>query len=303
MKVLITGASGLIGGRLIRHLLAAGGVEIHAASRVQRVWPDGVWGTLVDFSEPRTLEEACENADAVVNLASMSEAACAGDPYAALRANGGGTLTLVSAAARAQVPRFVQVSTNKVYGNNPVGTITEDSPGVPQSHYAITHRLAEDYARSQHVNSVIFRLANGFGAPVTTASGGWDVIINGMCREAVLKRQITIRSSGRTWRNFIPLSDVVCALRLALANMPPGIYNLGAAQSMTLRGAADRIASLCRETLGFQPNVHVGTTMGDEATSPLDYCISKLSLSGFTPEASFEEEVKATLLRALAISP
>ncbi|MBA3656401.1 MAG: NAD-dependent epimerase/dehydratase family protein, partial [Gemmatimonadaceae bacterium] len=66
--VLVTGASGLIGGRLIEHLTARDDVAIRAASRVARNWPKTVDGRLVDYSLAATLSEACQGVDAVVNL-------------------------------------------------------------------------------------------------------------------------------------------------------------------------------------------------------------------------------------------
>ncbi len=301
MRVLITGASGLVGGRLIRRLLESPDVQIRAASRIVRAWPDGVEGCVADIAQPATLHNACGQMDAVVNLSLMAERFCRIDPQAALRVNGGGTLALASAAASAGVSRFVQVSTYKVYGDNPSGLVTEETPCRPQSHYAITHRVAEDYATSQHPNSVVFRLANGFGAPVDAAADCWDIIVNEMCRQAAVDRRISIRSAGRGWRNFVPMNDVVRALRSGTIDLPAGTYNLGSPQSMTLRGVAERVAHVCGDTLGFFPSVSAAAAVDGEQPVPLDYRIEKLAASGFKSSASIDEEVGRTLLTSQAI--
>jgi len=295
-RILIIGASGLIGGRLIEHLIESGHWRIRAASRIMRAWPGVVEGCVTDTSRPATLHAACENVDAAVNLSSMTERSCAIDPQAALMANGGGTLAWVLAASKVGVPRFVQVSTYKVYGNNPRGRLTEDSPATPQSHYAITHRVAEDYAMSLHPNSVVFRLANGFGAPVNAAVGAWDIIANEMCREAVVDRRATIRSSGRAWRNFVPMSDVVRALHAAALGLPSGRYHLGSPESMSLLSLAERIARVCADTLGFSPQVTTGTVEAGEMPARLDFRIDKLVNAGFAPATTFDDEVRRTLL-------
>jgi UDP-glucose 4-epimerase len=299
VKLLITGASGLVGGRLIQHLLAAGGVEIRAASRVRRDWPASVEGCVADLGQPGTLEEACRGTNAVINLASMAERFCSLDPQAALRVNGGGTLSLASAAAAAGVLRFVQVSSCKIYGDNLQGAVTEETPPRPRSHYAITHRLAEDYAISQQANCVVVRLANGFGAPVDARVDCWDIIVNQMCRQAVVDRQIVIRSSGRAWRNFVPMQDVVRALQYAIEGAPAGIYNMGAPHSMTLAGTAEQVAVLCEKTFGWRPSIKLGPGAPGERNPPLDYRSEKLARTGFASRASFEEEVTATLLMAM----
>lgn len=300
MRVLVTGASGLVGGRLIRHLLEyKNDVQVRAASRVVRAWPAGVEGCVTDHGQPRTLDDACKQVDAVVNLASMAERLCALDPHAALRVNGGGTLALAAAASNAGVSRFVQVSTCKVYGKHLDGVVTEDTPCQPSSHYAITHRAAEDYALSQHPNSVVLRVANGFGVPVDVAADCWDIIVNQMCREAAMDRRIVIRSSGRAWRNFVPMHDVVRALRSATTDLPAGLYNMGSSQSVTLRGVAERVAAVCAKTLEWLPSISVGAPVEGERCVPLDYRIDKLARAGFTPTASFDEEVSGTLLASL----
>jgi UDP-glucose 4-epimerase len=298
MRVLITGASGFVGGRLIAYLRESGDLQLRAASRIVRTWPEGVEGCVIDIARPATLRDACREMDAVINLSSMAERFCSIDPQIALRVNAGGTLALVLAAASAGVSRFVQVSTSKVYGNNPGGLLTEETPCKPQSPYAVTHRAAEDYVTSQHPKGVVFRLANGFGAPIDAGVNCWNLIVNEMCRQAAVERRITIRSSGQAWRNFVPMHDVVRALQAAATGLPHGTYNLGSSQSMQLRSVAERVAQVCREMLGFSPSVNTTAAVEGEQTVPLDYRIEKLARAGFKPTASFDEEVGRTLLAA-----
>ena len=304
MRVLVAGASGLVGARLIEHLLRAepGAVYVRAASRIERAWPAGVDGSVVRLDDPGTLDAACRAVDAVINLASMDERSCAADPQLGLRVNAGGTMALALAATAAGVKRFVQVSTYKVYGNSPSGVVTEDTATRPQSHYAITHRAAEDYARSQHPHPVVFRLANGFGAPVESSAGSWSIIVNGMCYDAAWKRHIAIRSSGRSWRNFIPMHDVVQALAAAARDLPAGTYNLGSPSSITLRDMADQVAQTCHETLGFRPRVTVGEVVGEDESQPLNFVISRLQEAGISPGGSYTAEIAATLRAAAEYS-
>lgn len=297
MKVLITGASGLIGGRLIRYLLGIDDVQIRAASRSPRGWPPRVEGCILVADDPSSHSAACLGVNAVINLAAMPEGECARDPQRALRVNAGGALALTSAAVSAGVDRFVQLSTSKVYGDNLTGRVTEQTLPQPRSHYAITHRAAEDYA-ARHESRIVFRLANGFGAPDDARSTGWDVIVNAMCRQAVVEQRIAIRSSGHEWRNFITLNDIVRALYLAVSDLPEGTYNLGGLSSMRIREVADRVAAACASAFGFTPEITTGRAEGVMESVPLDYCIDKLLAAGFRPSTTLDDELRRTLLAA-----
>jgi UDP-glucose 4-epimerase len=295
MRILVTGASGLVGGRLIQYLLGADNVQIRAASRSVRTWPDGVEGCVADVGRPPTLQEACRGVDVVINLSSMAERMCALDPMEALRVNGGGTLALAIAAANAGVRRFVQLSTYKVYGSNPSGRLAEETLCRPQSHYAITHHVAELYAASQHSNCVILRLANGFGAPANPNVRCWDILTNEFCRQAAVDGRIRVRSSGLAWRNIVPMSDVVRALHAAAVDLPADTYNLGRSESLTLRDLAARVARVCEETFGSYPSITCGAPAPGEAHLPLDYRIDRLAAAGFEPGASIDGELSLTL--------
>lgn len=294
MRLLITGASGLIGGRLVA-ALAADGIAVRAASRIARPWPAGVEGIVWDAADVATTARACAGVDAVVNLAGMPEAACAADPTGALVANCGGTLSLVTAAVG--VGRFVQISTAKVYGNDATGTVSEQSVPRPASHYAITHRASEDYA-ALHPSAVVMRLANGFGMPAPGTANGWDVIVNDFCRQAVIARRIAIRSDGTASRNFVPMEDVITAIRAAAGGLAPGTYNLGSAASMTLREMAERVASAGEQVLGHPVAVSVGAPDAGRPAARLDFRSNRLGEAGVTLGADADKEIARTLMAA-----
>lgn len=302
--VLVVGASGLIGGRLLEALRHDATIRVRAASRAAHAWPAGVDGVVLDGSAD-ALALACEGASVVVNLAAMGEAACADDPEGALMVNVGGTLRLVTAATRARVSRFVQLSTAKVYGPNPHGTVTEATPTRPRSDYAITHLASEHYA-ARHQHAVILRLSNGFGAPIGDVPGAWRVIVNEFCRQAVVDGCIALRGDGAAWRSFVPMHDVVAAIVAAARTLPAGTFNLGGCAA-TLEQMAARTAKVAQDVLGTTVTVRLApkgseSTQAGAASAPLDYRSDRLRSLGIALDASVDDELARTLRAAAALT-
>lgn len=142
MTVLVTGASGFLGRAVVGALLADG----HAVRTLQRR-PSGVEGAddvLGSVVDAPTVQRAVEGVDGVVHLA--AKVSLAGDASEFRAVNVGGTRTLLDAAARAGVARFVQVSSPSVahVGAALAGVGAEPaSPEHARGDYARTKAEAE----------------------------------------------------------------------------------------------------------------------------------------------------------------
>jgi nucleoside-diphosphate-sugar epimerase len=108
--VLVTGASGFLGGAVAAELVRAGH-EVRALQR-RPTGVDGVTDVLGSVTDPALLERAVEGVEGVVHLA--AKVSLAGDPREFHTVNVGGTRLLLDAAERAGVSRFVQVSSPSV---------------------------------------------------------------------------------------------------------------------------------------------------------------------------------------------
>src|SRR6267143_1950356 len=116
MKLLITGGFGYLGGRLAQ-FLAPAGYEILLGTRRQSAPPFWLPQSKVvqtQWSSPTGLEHVCVGVDAVVHLAGMNAQDCAADPVMAVEFNAGATASLLHAAVRQRVRRFIHVSTAHV---------------------------------------------------------------------------------------------------------------------------------------------------------------------------------------------
>lgn len=303
MRVLVTGGFGYVGGRLVQ-ALAATGIRVTAVSRNTRPAPDGVTVATVDWRDAGALSALCTGHDAVVHLAAMNEPDGERDPEGALLDNGLATLRLVEAAVAAGVGRFVYASTAKVFGANPAGVIDETCVPRPASHYAITHRLAEDYVLAKHDKGAfagaVARLSNVVGAPADADVNAWMLIANDFCRQAADKGEIRLSGSGMAWRDFAPMSDVVAAL-CHLAGLPrqhlgDGLFHLGAGRSLRIRDLAATVAgratALMRRPV---PVIAPDPVQGGDAPL-LEWRVDKLAATGWTAHpGALEAEIDATL--------
>jgi predicted dehydrogenase/nucleoside-diphosphate-sugar epimerase len=156
-RVLVTGASGFIGCRLSERLHFGSDWTVRALirtpGRAVRLARMPIEFAIGDLSSPTDLARALEGCDAVVH-AGIGTSWRESERFAV---NVKGTRNLVDAALRADVKRFIHISTLALYGERVTGTITEDTPLQPKKGW--------DYAESKHAAEQIVLEAAGRGLP------------------------------------------------------------------------------------------------------------------------------------------
>jgi len=183
VKILVTGGAGFIGSNFIHHLLDsskdvkvvnydlltyAGNLENLAAIEKDPRYAF-VKGDIADRAQVAALFEA-HNFDVVVNFAAEShvDRSLHIGPEAFIRTNVLGTQILLDAARERKTPRFVQISTDEVYGSlEDGGRFTEQTNIQPNNPYAATKAAADCLVRAAHkshgLNVVTTRCSNNFG--------------------------------------------------------------------------------------------------------------------------------------------
>lgn len=167
MNILVTGATGRVGSRLVPRLLQNGnGVRVlvrnpESASALHAQGADIAQGDLTDTD---SLERAVEGMDAIVHLAAFFRGAT---PEQAQAVNLNGTIALAQAAQAAKVPRFVFTSTTLVYGPGHGARFQEQDPPHPASAYPSSKAAAEQALLTMHsthgLGLGILRLAFVYG--------------------------------------------------------------------------------------------------------------------------------------------
>jgi UDP-glucose 4-epimerase len=306
--VLVTGAGGYLGGRLVQHLERGGRFTVRRGSRAASGDSDAV--ALGELTDEHQLEAACRGAWAVVHLAALNEIDSARDPARAQEINVEGTRRLVRAAGRAGVRRFVYLSTAHVYGAPLAGRIDEDTPTRPAHPYATTHRFAEDIVvgASGGMEVVVLRLSNAIGAPTKPDVDRWTLLVNDLCRQAATTGTLTLRSAGLARRDFIAMSDACAAIEhfllLDAAALPDGPVNLGGGKSARVIDIVELVADRAAVILGERPAIVRPQPSPDEAHPDLDYRIDQLLATGFALRGDLAYEIDETLrLCAAAFGP
>lgn len=158
--ILLTGATGLVGSRLLPRLAQAG-FTCRALVRRDIDAPAGVTALRGDLDDPESLAPAVEGADAVVHLAALFRTQ---DEAAIWRANLDGTRNLI-AAVRASAPgaRFVMASTGNVYDGDAPRPGREDDTCAPTHAYPASKLAAEEHLRDSGLTWSILRLPFVYG--------------------------------------------------------------------------------------------------------------------------------------------
>jgi nucleoside-diphosphate-sugar epimerase len=162
MTVLITGATGLVGTRLLRRLVDAG-VECRAVVRsdTETGLPEGVTPVVADLLEPETLTAATAGVTDVIHLAAVLRTP---DPSLIQRVNVDGTNNLI-AAVKANAPdaRLIMASTSLVYSADQSRPGREDDEVNPSQPYPASKIVAERALRESGLNWSVLRFGFVYG--------------------------------------------------------------------------------------------------------------------------------------------
>ncbi len=235
--VLVTGASGYIGQHLIESLLKDN-VAVQGFSRGPRpVGLSAIEWQRGDVRRLADLQQAVQDCDAVVHLACLPLGQSLQDPLNDFHVNALGTFNVLYAARAAAIRQVVYTSTAQVYGYPEHLPVEEEDVTQPASPYAASKLCGEvlctTFARCYGLGTIILRLFNVYGAPV---DGSERATV-----EAVFMRRVAqglppvIKGDPEEGRDFIHVSDVVRAIRLALDIKRAGkIINVGTGVMTTL---------------------------------------------------------------------
>lgn len=254
MKVLVTGANGLLGHHLVAALQARGDsvqALVLPNEDVSRLQEHSVAVYRGDIRQPETLAEPMQGVEGVFHLAAMMGAWRSMEDYNAVNVKG--TENVCRAALTVGVKRLVHISSAMVYRLWSGVPVTEEAPLMP---------LNEPYAMSKaEGDRLVQKLIARDGLPATivrpgTLFGPGDRMNFGRIADRVRSGKAVIVGSGRNPVPFVYVTDVVDALLLAFdSDRALGqAYNVGHDEPLT---QAELIGAISRELGCMPPTTHV----------------------------------------------
>jgi dTDP-glucose 4,6-dehydratase len=197
------------------------------------------------IEDPGTAQRAMEGCDAVVNFAAESHVdRSIAEQHAFARTHVIGTSVLLDAARELGVERYLQVSTDEVYGSIEEGSFTETSPLNPSSPYSAT-KAAGDLLVSAHfhtygIQAVICRGSNNYGPRQYP-----EKLIPLCVLNALAGDNLPVYGDGKQVRNWLFVEDFARAIDTVLLRGEPGnAYNVGGPDEKENIGVVKRILEL-----------------------------------------------------------
>jgi len=251
MKLLVCGGAGFIGSNFVRQRIREHGDEVrvldkltYAGRRENLADLGDVELVVAGIEDAEAVREAIDGVDAVVNFAAETHVdRSIAEPDAFVRTHAVGTWVLLEAVRAAGV-RYVQVSTDEVYGSIEQGSFTESSPLQPSSPYSATKAgadlLVSSYFHTYGTEAVICRGSNNYG-PYQYP----EKLIPLMVLNALHDDPLPVYGDGLQVRNWIYVEDFCRGIGHALAHGQAGeAYNVGGPDESTNIEVVKRIIEL-----------------------------------------------------------
>src|SRR6187399_151957 len=301
-RLLVTGGAGFIGSCYVRDVLARrDGTEITVLDKLTYAGNKANLATIRDdpemaarftfvrgdIADPAVVEPLVADSDAVVNFAAESHVdRSILDPEAFLATGVIGVHVLLEACRAApDRPRFLQVSTDEVYGSVDEGHAREDAPLAPRSPYAAAKAAGELLVRS-------YVITHGVDAVVTRGSNTYgpyhhpEKLIPLFVTNALDDQPLPLYGDGLQRREWLYVSDHAGAVDFVLRNGASGeTYNVAGPTERTNR----EVVALLLERLGKPWSLvrHVEDRPGHDRRYAMDG--SKLAALGWAPAMPFAD--------------
>lgn len=307
MRVLVTGGAGFIGSNFVRMVAGGNFKEISSVQVLDKLTYAGVLENLKDVSSIPSYDfsqgDVCDHelvgdlindVDAVINFAAESHVDRSISGAADfVQTNIVGVQVLLDAIkASGRKLRFLQVSTDEVYGSIEEGSWTEDFPLLPNSPYSASKAsgelLARSYNKTHGMDVVITRCSNNYGTHHFP-----EKLIPLFITNLMEGKKVPVYGTGENVRDWLHVDDHCRGIYSVLMNGRSGeVYNIGGGRELT----NNEITSLILESMGADESSieYVEDRKGHDLRYSVDWTKINQEL-GYEPKVKFEDGLRETI--------
>jgi len=306
MKILVTGGAGFIGSHFTKMALEGKiGISVSELTVLDKLTYAGKLENLSplqlqkdfmfvqgDITDSKIVSETTKNMDLVVNFAAESHVDRSIDSsHEFLKSNVIGVGVLLEACLRNRVTRFVQVSTDEVYGTIDEGSWNEEFSLNPNSPYAASKAasdlLVQAFHRTHKLDTIITRCSNNYGSQQDL-----EKLIPKAITTAISGRKIPIYGDGSNIREWIHVADHCRGIGLAMTKGRAGeIYNIGSGLEISNINLVRQLLKILN--LSDQQIEFVEDRKGHDFRYSLDY--KKITKLGYSTQKNFEQGLRETV--------
>ena len=312
-SVLVTGATGMLGGYMLRTLVELNrsrqhGMKLYALVRNPKKMPEDIIED-VELIVQSVTEPVRSDAsfDFVIHTASpASPLIMRNDPVGTVAANTLGAYYTLEAAQKSNAKGYIFISSREIYGQPYADqkVFTEETYGFvdpldPRSCYPEGKKAAEtmcaSFRQQYGLNAKIARLAHTFGPGMSIDDGRVQA---DFLRNVVNNEDIVLKSEGTAIRTYTYVSDAVTALFYILLNSNDMVYNISSEDStVSIRDLAQTLVDVSPER-GLKLVFDIPESEGNTGCAPFTLGIlssEKLRALGWAPHYSLKEGLKRTV--------
>lgn len=305
MRVLVTGGAGFIGSNFVRMIVNGSLDGVSSVTVLDKLTYAGTLANLSslpknsfefvkgDICDQNLVDRLARRHDSIVNFAAEShvDRSITGAKDFVVT-NILGAQTLLDAARNGGVDRFVQVSTDEVYGSIKVGSSKETDRLLPNSPYSASKASADllvrSYYQTYNLDTRTTRSSNNYGThqyPEKVIPLFVTNLLDGL--------KVSVYGDGLNVRDWLHVDDNCRAIHLVLTRGKAGeVYNIGGGAELTNAELTKRIISLLEED--SQSIEFVTDRLGHDFRYSVDF--TKISQDlGYLPRVQFETGLRETI--------
>ncbi len=300
---LVTGGAGFIGSNIVEELVKRGEkvriVDDFSTGKRENIigFKDSVELIEGDLRDWEIVKRVMAGVDFVLHQGALpSVERSIEDPLTTTKVNILGTLNVLSAAREAKVERLVYASSSSVYGDTPTLPKKEGMKTNPQSPYAVTKLIGEEYCRIYYsiygLETVCLRYFNVFG-PRQDPGSQYAAVIPKFITLMLKGKSPPIYGDGEQSRDFTFIDNVVEAnLQACKAKGTPGeVFNIACGKKVTINELVERLNKILQTRI--EP-AYQSPRKGDVRHSLADISQARKTLH-YSPEIGFDEGLEKTV--------